>query len=164
MLPSTRFIFSDLLEQFAPEQDKIEGNDLADYLIKMDWRLFRKENIQSPQGLGKNVISEVPKTEIFSAVESIPKSEVLKIETIEQPKLVDWSGVIAELESYFSDIVLPTHSIEIASYNKIIDISLFIDSHLSTIKANNGKRTFLPYLNRLQELKKCLQTSNIPSH
>ena len=159
-LPSTRFIFSDLLEKYALEQDRSEGNDLADYLIKMDWRLFRKGNIQAKQGLGKCVISKVPKTEIFSAVESIPKSEVLKIETIEQPKLVDWSRDIAELESYFCDIVLPTHSIEIAPYSKIKDIALFIDSHLSTIKANNGKRTFLPYLNRLQELKQAIITNS----
>ena len=40
-LPGTRFIFSDLLEQSAPDQDKKEGYDLADYLIKQDWRLFR---------------------------------------------------------------------------------------------------------------------------
>jgi len=39
-LPGTRFIFSSLLEQLAPETDKYEGNDLADYLIKQDWRLF----------------------------------------------------------------------------------------------------------------------------
>ena len=45
-LPGTRFIFSDLLEQLSPERDKSEGNDLADYLIKQDWRLFRKRNIQ----------------------------------------------------------------------------------------------------------------------
>ncbi|MDD4429773.1 MAG: DUF6371 domain-containing protein [Paludibacter sp.] len=44
-LPGTRFIFSDLLEQLAPERDKSEGNDLADYLIKQDWRLFRERNI-----------------------------------------------------------------------------------------------------------------------
>lgn len=49
-LPSTRFIFSDLLEHLAPERDKSEGYDLADYLIKQDWRLFRKRNIQeNPQ-------------------------------------------------------------------------------------------------------------------
>jgi hypothetical protein len=48
----------------------------------------------------------------------------------------------------------------IASYSKIMDISLFIDSHLSTIKANKGKRTFLPYLNRLQELKQVLTTNS----
>lgn len=41
-LPSTRFMFSDLLEQLATEQDKYKGYDLADYLIKQDWRLFRK--------------------------------------------------------------------------------------------------------------------------
>jgi len=41
-LPGTRFIFSDLLEQLAPEKDKRKGNDLADYLIKQDWRKFRK--------------------------------------------------------------------------------------------------------------------------
>ena len=37
----TRFVFSDLLERLAPEQDKSEGNDFADYLIKQDWREFR---------------------------------------------------------------------------------------------------------------------------
>jgi hypothetical protein len=43
---------------------------------------------------------------------------------------------IVELESYFCDIVLPTHSIEIASYSKIKNIALFIDSHLSPIKSS----------------------------
>lgn len=43
-LPGTHFIFSDLLERLAPETDKSKGNDLADYLIKQDWRLFRKQN------------------------------------------------------------------------------------------------------------------------
>jgi len=45
-LPGTRFIFSDLLEQLAPERDKSEGKDIADYLIQQDWRRFRKRNIQ----------------------------------------------------------------------------------------------------------------------
>lgn len=40
-LPGTRFIFSDLLERLAPERDKSKGNDLADYLIKQDWRVFK---------------------------------------------------------------------------------------------------------------------------
>jgi hypothetical protein len=39
---STRFIFSNLLEQLALEQDKKNGNDIADFLIKLDWREFRK--------------------------------------------------------------------------------------------------------------------------
>lgn len=42
-LPGTRFTFSDLLEKLAPDEDRQEGYDLADYLIKLDWRKFRKE-------------------------------------------------------------------------------------------------------------------------
>jgi hypothetical protein len=68
-LPGTRFIFSDLLEQLAPERDKSEGNDLADYLIKQDWRLFRKRNIQEqpPQPEPEKVtgVTKVTQKNIF---------------------------------------------------------------------------------------------------
>jgi hypothetical protein len=80
-----------------------------------------------------------------------------KGKTIIKSKLVECSRDIEELENYFSNIVLPTQSVEIDLCIKIIDISLFIESHLATVKANNGKRTFLPYLNRLQELKVVLK-------
>ncbi len=40
-LPDTCFIVSDLLEQLAPSNDRQQGKDLADYLTKLDWRLFR---------------------------------------------------------------------------------------------------------------------------
>jgi len=39
------------------------------------------------------------------------------------------------------------------------DLSKFIHSHIATVKANNGNRTFLPYLNRLQDLKQFLNTN-----
>lgn len=41
-LQGTKFYVSGLLEKLAPEQDKQKGNDIADYLVKQDWRLFRK--------------------------------------------------------------------------------------------------------------------------
>lgn len=40
-LPNTSFIFSDLLEKFASNDEKNEGLDIGDYLIKFDWRIFR---------------------------------------------------------------------------------------------------------------------------
>jgi hypothetical protein len=40
-LQGTYFQVSDLLEQLAPQQDKEQGKDLADYLIQQDWRLYR---------------------------------------------------------------------------------------------------------------------------
>lgn len=159
-LPGTRFIFSDLLEQLAPERDKSEGNDLADYLIKQDWRLFRKRNIQEqpPQPEPEKVTKVTKVTHqqniIFSHVEPLPKVEVFKTERIEQPQ--NWSNDIAELENYFASIELPTQPVKLNRCSTITDCSLFIESHFATVKANNGKRTFLPYLNRLQELKEVL--------
>lgn len=164
-LPGTRFMFSDLLEQLAPEQDKSEGNDLADYLIKQDWRLFRKRNIkeQPPQPEPEKVTKVTKVTHqqniIFSHVEPLPKVEVFKTGRIghpirEQPQ--NWNNDIAELENYFANIELPTQPVKLNRCSTITDCSLFIESHFATVKANNGKRTFLPYLNRLQELKQVL--------
>jgi hypothetical protein len=161
-LPGTRFIFSDLLEQLAPEQDKGEGNDLADYLIKQDWRLFRKRNIQEqpPQPEPEKVTKVTPQQNIyFSHAEPLPKVEVFKTERIEQPikeQPQNWSNDIAELEKYFISIEPPTDAVKLNRCSTITDCSLFIESHFATVKANNGKRTFLPYLNRLQELKQVL--------
>src|SRR5574344_2674507 len=159
-LPGTRFIFSDLLEQLAPERDKSEVKDLADFLIKQDWRLFRKRNIQEqpPQPEPEKVTKVTKVTNqqniIFSHVEPLPKVEVFKTERIEQPQ--NWSNDIAELENYFASIELPTQPVKLNRCSTITDCSLFIESHFATVKANNGKRTFLPYMNRLQELKQVL--------
>jgi hypothetical protein len=159
-LPGTRFIFSDLLEQLAPERDKSEGNDLADYLIKQDWRLFRERYIQEhpPQPEPEKVTKVTHQQNIiFSHVEPLPKVEVFKTERIEQPQ--NWSNDITELENYFASIELPTNPVKLNKCGTITDCSLFIESHFATVKANDGKRTFLPYLNRLQELKQVLTTN-----
>ena len=161
-LPGTRFIFSDLLEQLAPEQDKSEGNDLADYLIKQDWRLFRKRNIQEqtpkpgPEKVTK--VTHHPKN-TFSQIEPLPKVEVFKTKRIEHPikeQPQSWSNDITELENYFASIELPTQPIKLNQCSTIIDCYLFIESHFISVKANDGKRRFLPYLKRLQELKQIL--------
>ncbi|OIQ16610.1 MAG: hypothetical protein BM557_09875 [Flavobacterium sp. MedPE-SWcel] len=41
-LGGTKFIFSDLLEKLAQKTDRINGNDIADYLIKLNWQTFRQ--------------------------------------------------------------------------------------------------------------------------
>ncbi|MDB4107031.1 hypothetical protein N9595_00990 [Bacteroidia bacterium] len=64
----------------------------------------------------------------------------------------DWSDDIAELEKRFNSIELPNESIKINECCIVNDCSLFIDSHLTVVKANNGKDKFKPYLQRLQNL------------
>ena len=159
---------------------KSEGNDLADYLIKQDWRLFRKRNIQKqppqPEPEKGTKVTKVTHQQniIFSHVEPLSGVEVFKTKqpqnwsndiaelenyfaSIELPtQPISWSNDIAELENYFASIELPTQPVKLNGCSTITDCSLFIESHLAIVKANNGKRTFLPYLNRLQELKQVL--------
>ncbi len=163
-LPGTRFIFSDLLEQLAPERDKSEGNDLADYLIQQDWRLFRKRNIQEqpPQPEPEKVTKVTKVTHqqniYFSHAEPLPKVEVFNknIVRYSSEKTENWSNDIAELENYFASIEPPTQPVKLNRCSTITDCSLYIESHFATVKRNNGNKTFLPYLNRLQELKQIL--------
>jgi hypothetical protein len=67
----------------------------------------------------------------------------------------------AELENYFSNIEIPTQPVKLNTCSTIKDCSLFIKSQFSTVKANNGNSTFLPYLSRLQELKRVLTTDHL---
>jgi hypothetical protein len=168
-LPRTSFRFSDLLERLAPEQDKSEGNDLADYLIKQDWRLFRKWNIQEqppppePEKVTKVTKVTHQQNTIFSHAEPLPKVEVFKTERIEQPikeQPQNWSNDIAELENYFASIELPTQPVKLNRWSRITDCTMYVESHLATVKGNKANRKFLPHLERLQELKQFLITNS----
>lgn len=75
--------------------------------------------------------------------------------------IADWSKDIEVLEDYFNGIAIEKQPIRLNKCTVINDVSLFIDSHLTTVKASNGKATFLPYLNRLQELKLVLTLSKV---
>lgn len=63
-LKNTRFIFSDLLEKYATDDEKDNGLDIADFLIKQDWRLFRKnsKNLSESQVVEYNANEQHPPT------------------------------------------------------------------------------------------------------
>lgn len=172
LLPNTKFTFSNLLEKFATEKDKSEGKDIADYLIRHDWSLFRKQHEQENDETEPEPIfsksegserSEALKTNIFPTVEILPQVEAFKIELIKKYPLrrqkEDWSKDIDELENYFARIELPISPLKLNSYSTIANVAKFIESHFATIKTNNGNRTFLPYLNRLFELQQLLNNN-----
>lgn len=144
-LSGTRFIFSDLLENIAQERDKAEGMDIADYLIKQDWRLFRKQPIKETK----------PQPELFQEVEAIDFDTNIHSEQ-EQPET--WSNEITELEAFFNEIKLPADSIILNDYTSINDTNKFVSNHLNCIKAHNGNKTFLSALTRLQAFKELLST------
>jgi hypothetical protein len=160
-LPGTRFIMDNILEKYGTPEQREEGADIADVLT-FDWRTIRAipETPQPEPEEVTKVTKVTPQQNIyFSHVEPLPKVEVFKTERIEQPikeQPQNWSNDITELENYFASIELPTQPVKLNRCSTITDCSLFIESHFATVKGNNGNRTFLPYLNRLQELKQVL--------
>ena len=148
----TIFSVSDLLERKATETEKKQGFDLADYLIKYDYKAFALPEPEATE----------PPPAVQPLVEVKPFEQpepVYYFSEPEQPKPESWERDITELENYFTGIALPTQPVKLNRCSTITNCSLFIESHFATVKANNGKRTILPYLNRLQELKQVLTTN-----
>lgn len=145
------FIVSDLLERKATEAEKKQGLDLADYLIKFDHKAF---TLPEPEAT-----EPTPAVEPLVEVKPFEQPEpVCYFNKSEQPKPESWEQDITELENYFAGIAIPTQPVKLNKWSTITNCSLFIESHFASVKVNNGKRTFLPYLNRLQELKEVLTT------
>lgn len=142
------FTVSDLLERKATEAERKQGLDLADYLIRFNYKAFA---VSEP--------TEPPHPDIQLLVEAKPFEQpepACLLKKPEQVKHENWEQDITELENYFKGITLPVQPIRLNDCSTINNCSVFIESHLAAVKANIGKRTFLPYLKRLQELKQVL--------
>jgi hypothetical protein len=172
-IKGARFTISDLLESKASEAERANGCDIADYLICQDWRLFR-DSVKSEKSEAENKhifcppqnIVEPIKPEIEPAREKSEKREsetkhffcapsLSKHDYRPQPKQ-NWTFEISELETYFAAVELPSQPVRLNQCSIITNVPQFIESHLSTLKANNGRSVYLPYLIRLQTLKQIL--------
>jgi len=160
-LPGTRFIFSNLLEELAPEAYRNNGSDLADFLIQLNWRNFRdKENIVMPQQFDAIVLpSEKSEKREHSEKTFFNEDNTFNNDTefIAIPKKEDWNKAIDELETFFAACNLSKEPIRLNQCSIITDVDAMFKSHIAIVKANNGKTVFLPYLERLQELMKILK-------
>lgn len=146
------FTVSDLLERKATEAEKKQGFDLADYLIKFNYKEFK---LPAPEATEPPPIVQ----KIIEANPIKKKEPVINSYIQIQKTQKNWNKDIAELENYFTSIPIPTQPVKLNKYSTITNYSLFIESHFTTVKTHNGNRTFLPYLKRLQELKQVLTTN-----
>lgn len=174
-MPDAHFVVSDLLEKNSTDEEKKNGLDLCDYLIKYPVSSFQtlREKKQETQ------ISCIHQQNIaaFTQESTIRTSEDLRETQNDQseneanpvqkaeiePGVIDqannWDRDIADLEDFFSEITLPIEVVKLNNWTTITDITKFIDSHFAYVKAHNGNQTFLPDLYRLKQLRNCLITN-----
>lgn len=143
------FYVSDLLERKATEAERKQGFDLADYLVRYDYKVFMTHESEAKQ----ETPAFHPLIELITVEQSEP---VFHLSPPKHAKSENWEQDIAELENYFECIELPTQPIQLNQCMTIYDCSKFVESHFATVIGNNGNEIFLPYLERLRELKEVL--------
>lgn len=139
-----RFTVSDLLERKATVTEKAQGLDLADYLLRFDFRDFAQ-----PQPAP--LLSKVDNNRCQDQLIEVPQMPQVK------EKSETWDTEITDLVQFFETSTLPSQPVKMNKWSTITNVSKFTGSHLDVVRAYNGNRTFEPYLNRLKELRIYLQ-------
>ncbi len=76
-------------------------------------------------------------------------------------KKVCWLSEIETLENYFNTICNYQKNVRLDVASVINDPALFLDSHFQTLKANNGNRYYLPYLDRLKKYRLLIEKKEL---
>lgn len=149
-LPGTRIVVSKMLEKIASSGDREKGYDLADYLIQDDWRKFRKEC--TPQ---QSIKPEAQPEKVFNQVADHVQY---------QPRLNfvpgAWDAEISTIDKYFEGNPIASGTILLNGIYPIPDIGKFLKANLEPARAQSGNPTYLPYLNRVKDLIKYLNSIN----
>ena len=163
LFPGTQFNISDLLERKATEIERLQGLDLADYLIRFDYKAFQKHEQPEPQKrvLLKEITVTIPEKQTNNNIKNSSisnfKSSYYKDNWYsfnKKDKINKWN--IEKIELFFQKAKLPPNPIKLNDFEIIVDVKKFIESSLATCKANNGNETFLPYWENLLEFQKYL--------
>lgn len=140
------FTVSDLLDRECTKEEKKQGLDIADYLIKMDFKKFippKAESIIIKKPLDALLLTEIKGLINIKISDYLNKRKTLEI----------WKNEINELERYFESIVFPTEPIVLNEAETIINVSDFVQSHLATLKKNIGNKYFRSFYDRLNQVK-----------
>jgi hypothetical protein len=141
---------SNLLERKATEAERQDGLDLADYLIRFNLNEFHYPTPEEP------IFKQVPLLDnIFTYPDLDSEEEKAKNIFVNEnfKPYINWSKEIQELEKFFQEATLPAPPIKLNQCSTITDPYSFVSSHLKTLKSHRDSNIFLPYLERLKDLK-----------
>ena len=159
MIPGAKFEVSDFLEKDASSEDREKGCDLADFLIRFDWRFFRKDASPPPEKSASKKQLDLLGSESKNSVKGVEcagENKTIYLPNKGAPPSI-WSRSLEEFESYIRGRSMPDGPIKLDQCTTVADPTSFIDGHLSTVKRNMGNETFRPYLDRLISFMKLIQ-------
>ncbi|WP_342626360.1 DUF6965 family protein [Psychroflexus torquis] len=135
-LTDTTFKVYDYLEHVSTEEERNDGNDLADYLIQKDWKEFNSD-LYDPE-------LEAKEWDLF----------VTSLEEESEPSYISQKEIM-DLMHYFEGKNLSKNTMILNSGEKILDLKNMIESHFLIIECKNSP-TIIPYVERLQKVRERL--------
>lgn len=125
----------------SPDSD-LFGGDLVNTVVR------KKTTVKRREGRGRHVMrspgSEQPAVQRLLLLDRQRNSPL--------PDMPLWTEELEQIEGYFSTHPLPVVPVLLDGHTVIAEPGKFLETHLATLKANDGRRTFLPYLDRLRAL------------
>jgi hypothetical protein len=149
---------SNLLEQVATDSECKSGLDIADYLIRFkpvqfnDLPAITKVDFGLPPSMAPPPHSVLPPVAVLTSENVSSKAAWL---TPKEPS-IRWD--IDSLEEFFNSVLLPQQPIRLDQCTVIMDLAKFISGHLTILRTYEGKSCFIHYLQRLQKLKRLLES------
>lgn len=181
-IPGASFSVSDLLEKGASEKDRADGCDLADFLIRLDWRRFRdvSEDVVSAVGVAQKNIFRTrpqalpPKTKTQTPTDaatvgpddgSLPITE--RQATRPDPATTEFFEHTPAreaaprsdggLEAFFGRTGFPEGPIRLDEHTTVDDAESFVNAHVAALKALRRPDYTKPYRARLERLRAILE-------
>ena len=131
------------LSQFHPDYNPRETDRMFNAVLR---KHYSQWSIGTLFALAKNYGISL-KPEPAPAI----RDNTIKSVTVPLPKPDVWG--VAELESFFKSKELPHDPVRLDSCTLITDPAKFVSTEIAIVRANNGNPRFLPYLDRLKQLK-----------
>ncbi len=73
----------------------------------------------------------------------------------------NWDDKIKDVEDFFNKMKRFPKQVVLSPGETIVDVKMFINSHLQIVKAQNGHNRFSSYMRRLMKLKDILEGDKV---
>lgn len=139
-----KYVFSDLLEKIATDEQRLQGLDLVDYLVNFEppKPIIKAVEVLEPPQLPTQLIKYVSET---IAIEEAPKTSI------------NWRSEVLDLETFFGTYQFRDEPIKLKAGETIMKPANFVENHLQVVKCHSDNIRYWPYLNRLKILREQLK-------
>lgn len=154
-MENTHFEISSLLEKMATPQQRAAAEDVADFLVRYDWRSFRDKNtgsIQTASACSNVTVTDMPDQPSNVDDNAQIDDEMTAIGLNASPIMENWKNELNALQLFFDQNLISELQINLDGSNCCITTK-FIRSHLEFIRHNNGRPASKPYLLRLKKIQ-----------